>query len=109
MQGTVNMTVEIENLKTIVPIAVDELKKLHTGGLLSRLKSLRKLDESYESNDWQPEERDAVEAAGLIAFRKTTAWESAFSDLKAVLSERENIPRGSKEKRQQAAQLKKDR
>lgn len=109
MKGTVSMTVEIENLKTIVPISVDELKKLHTGSLLSRLKSLRELQDSYEVSDWLPEERDAVQAAGLIAFRKTTSWETAFSDLKSVLSEREHIPRGSKEKRQQAAQQKKNR
>ena len=82
---------------------------MHTGSLLSRLKLLRSLQESFELSDWLPEERDAVEAAGLIAFKETEIWKTAFDDVKRLLNEREHMPRGGKEKRQQAACQKQDK
>ena len=99
----------IEKLKAVEPIEAYELRELHTGSLLTRLKSLRSLHGSYKDSDWTPEERHSAEAAGLIIFKDTDAWRRAFSDVKAVLSEREHIPRGSKEQRQEAAHLKKNR
>ncbi|WP_298258885.1 hypothetical protein [uncultured Litoreibacter sp.] len=60
-------------------------------------------------SDWLPEERDAVEAAGLIAFKETARWKGAFSDVKRLLDDREHMPRGSKEKRRLAAYSKQNR
>jgi len=99
----------LENLRTVVPIPFEELKELHTGSLLARLKLLRSLQDTFELSDWLPEERDAVKAAGLIAFKETEIWKTAFDDVKRLLDEREHIPRGSKEKRRQAAHKKQNR
>lgn len=103
------MKINFELLRTVEPIAFDELQKLHTGSLLTRLKRLRALQESFELSDWLPEERDAVEAAGLIAFKQTAVWKDAWSDIKRVLDDREHFPRGSKALRQRAAQQEKKR
>ena len=72
-------------------------------------RALRSLQESFELSDWLPEERDTVEASGLIAFKETAIWKAAFDDVKRLLNDREHMPRGSKEKRQQAAYLKQNR
>lgn len=96
-------------LNTVEPIAAVELKTLHTGSLLTRLKSLRALQNCFDLSDWSIEERDAVEAAGLIAFKNSILWEKAFSEVKAELSLREHLPRGSKVKRQEAAKRKQNR
>lgn len=94
---------------TIGPMTLSELQKLHTGSLLRRLEHLRTLEESYEVGDWYPEERDAHEAAGLIGVKNSERWRIAFRDVKTVLSDREHLPRGSKEKRQMAAREKQNR
>ena len=96
-------------LQTVEPVTIEELKKCHTCSLLSRLKLLRGLQDSFAVSDWTPDERDTVESAGLIAFKETAIWKSAFSDVKLLLDKRENMPRGSKEKRQKAAHGKQNR
>lgn len=98
------MTIDINNLRTAQSTPKEQLQELHTGSLLKRLELLRSLQGSFEESDWLPEERDAVAAVGLIAFKNTESWKSAFLDVKAILAERENIPRGSKAKRREAAQ-----
>ncbi|MCZ4287843.1 hypothetical protein [Hoeflea alexandrii] len=103
------MNVKPENPKALKPMPVAELKQLHTGSLLERLKQLRNLQVSYYASDWLREELDAVEAAGLIAFKETDLWREAFDDVKGILAEREHLPRGSKQKRQQAARQKQNR
>jgi len=103
------MTVNIDCCRTVEPMAIDEMKHLHTGSLLSRLKLLRSLQDSFDVSDWLPEERDAVEAAGLIAFKESEIWKKAFSDVQELLAQREHLPRGSKEKRKQEAFHKQNR
>ena len=103
------MNVELESLRTVEPVAFEELRKFHTGSLLARLKLLRSLQVSYELSDWLPEERDAAEAADLIAFKGTATWKTAFADVKRLLDDREHMPRGSKGKRQQTAYQKQNR
>ena len=90
-------------LKTLKPMTVVELEQIHTGSLLKRLENLRLMHDSFKVSDWLIEEKVAVEAAGLIAFKKSDIWESAYSDVKVELSKREHLSRGSKEKRQQKA------
>ncbi|TLP58344.1 hypothetical protein FEE96_18095 [Parasedimentitalea maritima] len=102
------MKARFEISRTVKPIGSEELKFLPTGSLLTRLNQLRSLQESFEVSDWLPDERDAVEATGLIAFKNSEQWKIAFSDVKRVLSEREHIPRGSKDKRRKAAHQKKN-
>ena len=90
-------------LQTVKPMRPEELKQLHTGSLLSRLKELRALQDRFEVSDWLPAEIEALEIEGLIAFKETDIWKNAFTDVKIELSTRDHYPRGSKEKRQQAA------
>ena len=103
------MNVKRDRLRTVEPVSADALRKLHTGTLLSRLQALRGLHESFEASDWLPEEREAVEAAGLIAFKQTDRWASAFADLKQILSEREHLERGTRQKRRDSAHRKRNR
>jgi len=58
-------------LKTVKPMRPEELKELHTGSLLSRLKELRALQDRFEVSDWLLAEKEAVEKEGLIAFKET--------------------------------------
>ncbi|TLP56565.1 hypothetical protein FEE96_21630 [Parasedimentitalea maritima] len=92
-----------ENLKTAKPVPLSELNELHTGSLLSHLKALRPLQETFEGSDWSPEEREAAENPDLIAFKDSEIWKTAFADLKGVLATREHRSKGSKEDRQTAA------
>ena len=82
---------------------------MHTGTLLGRVSDLRSLQESFERSGWSLEERDAVAAAGLIAFKDTAIWKQAYSDLKTLLDSREHIDRGGKETRRKAQQGKQKR
>ncbi len=100
------MTVNIRNLRTAEPIPKTRLVELHTGSLLKRLELLRSLQNAFEESDWSPEEREAVEMAGLIAFKNTDLWKAAYSDLKTVLAQREHLPRGNKDRRRGAARRK---
>ncbi|MFS8183649.1 hypothetical protein ACMG4P_19140 [Pseudovibrio denitrificans] len=97
------MTVDISKLKTAPVLKLEQLQSLHTGTLLSRLKTLRSLHECEEQADWNAEEIAAVRASGHIAFKSEDKWKNAFADVKAVLATREHIPRGCKAIRQQAA------
>ena len=89
--------------KSVKQMTFQELEQLHSGSLLARLKALRSLDESFETSDWLPEERDVSEAAGEIAFKDIAEWKAAVCDVKVLLATREHMTRGSKEKRQEAA------
>ncbi len=102
-------TVNLDVLNTVKPMEVADLKKLHTGSLLTRLKALRGLQDRFEVSDWTADEKNAVETAGLIAFKKSELWEMAFSDVKAEMSQREHIPRGNKQKRQDSTRNKQNR
>jgi|GEM_PF-5793202 len=93
--------------KTIEVISKADLSEFHTGSLLTRLQNLRELPESFETSDWSADERDSVR--DKIAFKNTTVWKEAWSDLKEELAGREHRQRGSKERRQQEAFEKKNR
>ncbi len=103
------MNANIAHLKTLKPVPIEELEKMHTGRLLSRLKRLRSLHATFEASDWLLEERIAVEQAGLIAFKNTELWSTAFEEVKRLLAQREHLPRGGKARRQSAAHKKQNR
>lgn len=83
----------------VEPKSLEELQSMHTGSLMSRRKALLKCDESFEMSD-ELEHSDQ----GLIQFKDSAAWKQAYSDLKEVLSTRENIP--SKKERKEIRQAK---
>lgn len=97
------------HLNVIEPMDAEQLRTLNTGSLLKRLQALRHKQDCFEVSDWTEEERDTVQAAGLIAFKNSNIWRIAFSEVKTELSLREHRPRGSKEKRQEAARKKQNR
>ncbi|MEH6826115.1 MAG: hypothetical protein V7629_19650 [Motiliproteus sp.] len=80
--------------------SIDELESMHTGSLMSRRKELLKCEESFELSD-QIEPRGTQE----IEFKNTPEWKRAYSELKQVLSQRENVPNKQERKaiRQAAA------
>ena len=77
--------------------SLKELEAMHTGSLMSRRKALFKCDDSFEHSDEL--ERPTHD---LIQFKQTPEWQQAYSDLKSVLSRRENIP--SKKERKELRQ-----
>ncbi len=103
------MAINFDILRTMEPVDAETLKNMPTGALLQRLKTLRSMQERFEDSDWTEEERDAVTDAGLIAFKNTEIWRSAWSDVKTLLAEREHIPRGSKDRRRAAQRAKQNR
>jgi len=85
---------------TVEPKSLEELKAMHTGSLMSRRKALLKCEESCDLSD-QVEQQ----STGAIEFKNTPEWQRAYSDVKQVLSQRENMPNKQERKaiRQAAA------
>ena len=79
---------------------IDVLEALHTGTLMSRRIALLKCEESSELSD----QSDCNTEPSVIEFKNTDTWKQAYSELKKVLSERENIP--NKEERKTLRQAK---
>lgn len=87
----------------VEPKSLEELESMHTGSLISRRKALLMCDESFEySDELEPPKHE------LIQFKDSDEWKKAYSELKAVLSTRENIPskKERKELRQNKAKVK---
>ncbi len=93
-------------IKFVDPVSMERLKTMHTGSLLTRLQNLRSLDIDFEHSDWDENELKHNMATGQIVFKETELWKTAFSEVKELLAQREHIPRGSKEKRREAAKNK---
>lgn len=103
------MTVDFDLLNTVEPVSTEQLAEMHTGSLLTRLMALRGLQESFSQSDWSDEEREAVDAKGIIAFKDRENWQRAWLELKAELSTREHVLRGGKELRHLNQQAKQKR
>jgi len=80
-----------------------------TRALLKRLEDLRGLHETCGDTDWDEEERDAVKASGLIAYKDTEIWKQAYGELKTELQTREHVDRGGRQARRRAQQEKQRR
>ena len=75
--------------RTINPLSREELESMPTKALLGHLKRLRQCEESLKlSNIEEP-----FDAGGAICFKDTRVWQTAYEDVKWVLSKREHIPR----------------
>ncbi|WP_170382063.1 hypothetical protein [Ruegeria atlantica] len=103
------MAVNFELLNTLEPVCGEQLAQMHTGSLLRRLNDLRSLQETFPQSDWTVEDKQAVEAAGLIAFKDQENWKHAWTDVKNELAQREHLKRGSKEKRRAVQKRKQNR
>ena len=99
----------LEELKksAIEPIPKSTLETMPTKALLGRLRRLRQCADSPEAKLWTPREYQLTK--DWIIFKETEIWQTAWEDLKGVLSKREHVERGSKEKRRQNALLRRHR
>jgi hypothetical protein len=72
-------------------ISKEDLKNLHTGTLMKRRKYLLACEESFQLSDrFGYDDEPVPEKTGYIEFKDTTEWIRAYSELKEVLSTREN-------------------
>lgn len=87
--------------RTVALKSIDELESMHTGSLMSRRKALLQCKESSGP--------DARKRPGVIEFKDSPEWQLAYSDLKQILSQRENVPNKQERKamRQAAAKARK--
>ena len=73
-------------------VSRENLEKLHTKSLLSRLKKLQKCEDEIE---WPPyahkEQLENLEKSNFIEYKNTCLWRNAYQDLKDILSKREHI------------------
>lgn len=76
-------------------LSKDELNVLKTKQLLSRLNKLHKCESCYASSYDAPyiQNPDEIET-NYIHYKETEKWEIAYTELKEILSERENIIKG---------------
>jgi hypothetical protein len=74
-------------------ISKEDLQNLHTGTLMKRRKKLLACEESFQLSDRFGYEVEPIpDETGYVEFKDTEAWKLAYSELKEVLSNRENWP-----------------
>src|SRR5262245_36285288 len=76
--------------KPIPPMSLEELEKLSTKQLLSRLRQLQQCEESASLSD----RHDTGNASDAILFKDTSEWKAEYEQLKGALSLREHVPKG---------------
>ena len=84
--------------------SVAELEGMPTGTLLNRRKALLSCEDSYEGSDKEYDSEPM--ATDVIEFKNTPHWESAYRELKRVLSTREHIPRPAEKTAKRLAKAK---
>ena len=84
----------MSRLVEIIPAS--QLEAWTTAKLLSRLQSLRSCEESYECSEKayhsEPPE------TGVIEYKDTEEWKTAYYALKQLLTDREHLPRPAEKK-----------
>ena len=66
---------------------------MHTGTLMNRRAALLKCEETWSHSDRVGyDAKPNPTKTGFIQFKDTAEWQQAYSELKAVLDTRENIP-----------------
>ena len=81
--------------KPVPVIDAAALEMLQTKVLLSRLRALQRCEDNREHSDLSEAEIAAIDG---IVFKSEQAWRTAYNELKAVLSTRENVPSGPERK-----------
>ena len=77
---------------------------------MSRRAALLKCEESFELSDRNGyETKPKVSETGVIEFKDTLEWEQAYSELKSVLSKRENSPNKQERKKIRKEKAKKSK
>ena len=75
--------------RRLIPILTPEiLASMPTKLLLGRLRSLHQCEASAALSDRKPEE---IAASVGVVFKDTAEWQTAYTDLKAVLATREHV------------------
>ena len=75
----------------IHPISIEELEKLSTKQLLSRLRRLHQCEESVLLSDHD----DVSYTSDAMQFKNTPEWKDAYENVKGLLSLREHVPKGA--------------
>ena len=76
-------------------ISASDLEAMPTTSLLRRRKALLACEQSYEASDkvgYEPKANPSD--TGQIEYKDSEEWISAYEELKAVLANREHVPRG---------------
>lgn len=77
--------------RSVEPLPKAELESWTTYRVLARLKVLRACMEWIDDRDIFP--REVAQVQGRILLKGTPEWNTAWSDVKAVIASREHIPR----------------
>lgn len=72
-------------------MALEELETLSTKQLLARLRHLHQCEESSALSD---RDIQGGEPSGTIEFKSSPEWVAEYNRLKALLDQREHIPKG---------------
>jgi len=89
---------------------LEELNKMHTGSLMSRRAALLKCEESFELSDRNGyETKPNISETGFIEFKDSAEWQQAYTELKNVLSTRENMPNKQERKEIRKAKARKSK
>lgn len=72
---------------------LEELNVMHTGSLMKRRAALLKCEESFEQSDRNGyEAKSNIKNTGIIEYKDTPEWQQAYTELKSILNNRENLP-----------------
>lgn len=84
------------SIKKIPVLKIEELEKLNTKQLLSRLKKLLSCENSFEDTDLTYDiNLDPTKSnPNLIFYKETELWKQAYIDVKNILKTREHIIKG---------------
>ena len=88
--------------EAIALMSLEELERLSTKRLLTRLERLRQCEDSARLSD----AGEAARSSGML-FKDSPEWTTAYQQLKNVLARREHVPKGSElvERRKSRAKL----
>jgi hypothetical protein len=81
--------------RAVPVISKEELSTWPTKRLLGRLNALRRLEESLDQSDIEPNELTDDED---IQFKSDHRWADAYKTLKSLLDNREHVPSGREER-----------
>ncbi len=82
--------------KKVPVIPAPELRHLHTGSLLTRLRDLLACEDYFGGSDrYDDEPKPDPDETGILEFKDTEAWRKAYKDVKDILATREHLPTGS--------------
>lgn len=90
----------------VLIVSPHELSKMETRQLLSRRNALLRLEDSFDEDEWGPQD---IAVPDAIFFKRTPEWRKARAELRAVLQTREHVPTGDERKKKRLARAKRNK